>query len=467
MDPYTDTSELIRRVVATHYTTEAQCVAVDTVVSSVLDGDIVWTSGKAEEPVEDTIPWTEAATRIIRQLLIFGYALYRVAKVRKPIKGEHAVDSETRRIEVANGVTVVPTWNGETRSWNFIVPDGEDTSGWRVLVHVEPDRDHNNRPILRSGAARAYEPSIRLAEMEACHAQRDTLNSMPAIIAERATTIGGGYNNPLDERGRDPASTMLGDARPDLRSWAHKQKDLIRYLSELSEESERQNEKRMKAMKADPKEAKRPKLDLPDAHLRVFDVPAGKSGREVTPRVGPPEYPATVSALENKIMWAFGVAPQVKARGVNSERKPSSDRMSQMVIADFERFVRIMRRHVDNAFATISEQLSRKRGIHVFIKPRMSAFSLQQIRPVLKTEELRRRLAQVYDIPEDAIDDDKLEADQMGMVGGDENRKHNSHDVDGGGHGVPVQVADKSGVPAQLTDKDKANAHAHKHMSSV
>jgi hypothetical protein len=445
-------SALARKVYEMHILTETQQVAVDTYVGYVLNCDLVWTEEGAEAPLDpaDEIVWRDTMTRILRQMLIYGYALCRAVRVRRDAKGEVAEATPDVRIEVARGIDLVPSWNGETVSFNFTgLSSGTKMSpdkGWYVIMLAEPLLDERNEPIMHSGAARAYEMSKRIRDLEANFAERDRLNTTATVLIEKANT---GGHDPTDRSARDPTMTLLHGNEGDLRTWAYHQKELMNYLGELSRKGEEDNRKRYAA--AQSRDPKRARID-PTKTLLQLPVDRGMTASEITARQAPPDYTAVVTGLQNDIMWAFGVPPNIKAMKVNSERASSADRMMQMIMADFERFVHESRGLLQGAITTVSRQLS-KSDCYVYMKPRMSAFVLQQISSVLRIDALRSIKASVFRVPADIFDPKLLKMEQMLALegsGGPANRKQNAHDVDGGGNAV-------------ASDAEKSQSHTLKH----
>ena len=155
---------------------------------------------------------------------------------------------------------------------------------------------------------------------------------------------------------------------------------------------------------------------------------------ELGARQPPPDYATVVSGLKNDILWSFNVPPQIKANNVNSERLSSADRLTQMVVTDFERFTRNVRARVQVALTALSKRMT-DNASYVHMKPRLSAYVFQSIGPALRHDALVDMAASVFDV-------DKKLIDKKGLIRllnfelDEENRKHNAHDIDGGGAAV-------------------------------
>lgn len=435
-------------VYSAHLSDETQVTAVDAILESLLDVEFVYSDGKKrEEDIDDeeVDVWRTAVVRIARQLLIFGYCLCRVVHVRPDKKDEVGDDDPSRyRIEVACGTTIVPNWNRETLSWNFHgLTTGTKmnaTKNWVTLVYTEPMM-LKGQPLLRSGAARAYELTRRLAEMEQNQAERDRLNSLAVVVTERANT--GGH---APDVGRNPELTLLyGQQDTDVRTWAYHQKELMVHLADLSQKSQDENRRLYESSRA----SKRPRVE---SNLMQLPVAQGQTGSELSVRHGPPDYSSMIATLKNDIFWCYNVPPLIKAMKATSERTSSADRMMQVILTDWDRFIRHMRSCIGRAIKTLSREMTGTLT-YVHMRPRMSAFCLQQIRDIMHLKPMRTAIAAVYNVDESVIDPTQLRlVRQLETEGAPENRKQNAHDVDGGGKGV-------------ASDAEKSQSHTLKHTS--
>jgi len=434
-----------RDVYTTHIGNETQATAVDTIFESLLDVEFVFSDGTNEEDIEDdeVTVWRTAVVRITRQLLIYGYCLCRVVHVRADTKEEIGFDEPTRyRIEVADGTTIVPTWNRETISWNF---QGLNTGtkmdaikGWNTLIYTEPVL-HEGHTVLRSGAARALELTKRLDEMEQNQIERDRLNSIAAVITQRASA-----STHAPEMGRNPEMTLLyGQEETDVRTWAYHQKELMSHLADLSQKSQEENRRLYESR------SKKPRMESPN--LMQLPVAQGQTGTELSVRHGPPEFTAMVATLKNDIFWAFNVPPLIKAMKATSERTSSADRMMQVILTDWDRYLRHLRACVQRAVTALSMKMTETKT-YVYMRARMSAFCLQQIRDIMHIKPLRVAIAATYNVDERIIDPAQLRLLRELEQAGPENRKQNAHDADGGGKGV-------------ASDAEKAQSHTLKHTS--
>lgn len=435
--------EYVRDLYKTHVGSETQSTAVDTIFESLLDVEFVFFDGKTEEDIdEDEIGvWRTAVIRITRQLLMYGYCLCRVVRVRADAKDEIAENVESRyRVEVACGTTIIPKWNRETVSWNFEgLTTGtkmDVTKGWMTLMYTEPVL-HEGQPLLRSGAARALTLTKRLEEMEQNQIERDRLNSLAVVITQRANT--GGH---APEIGRNPEMTLLyGQEQPDLASWSYDQKQLMVEMVELSKKEQENNRQLYES------QSKKPRMETPN--LMQLPVARGQAGTELSVRHGPPEFTAMIATLKNDIFWAFNVPPLIKAMKATSERTSSADRMMQVILTDWDRFIRHLRACVQRAITGLSMEMT-ETSTYVYMRARMSAFCLQQIRDVMHIKPLRTAMAAIYNVDERVIDPAQLRLVRELEQAGPENRKQNAHDVDSGGKGV-------------ASDAEKAQSHTLKH----
>lgn len=441
--------QLVNMIQSMHFVTEAQRITVDTMYDTIMESKLVYVN-KEDKLDSDVSPkearhWKITIRSIITQLMVFGYCLCRAVRVKKN-KDELDTELPEVRCEIADGSRIVPRWHPETLSYTFTgvlsMTELDPTQGWTVLELHMPYAREDGTLIPTSGAARAFELSRMLMELEYNYIERDRLNTSATVITNKSY-----HQNDLIQTTHSTSLFAGLTAPTDGAAWAKKYEDVLKHLGELSKKSAEDNRRRYE--EARQTSSKRARHTAPSSLLMQLPVDEGRTGIELSTRMGPPEYITRYTDMRSEIMWMFGVPPHVRGHKSTSERALSADRMMQKINSDWENRVIDMIDLIQVALTDMSEKIL-DNGLHVKISRRMSAFTLERLGPMFKTKEYIRLLSETHHVDESVFDPKRVAMIQESDYDMVDNRKANAHDMTGGS-------------PAQ-TDASKAVAHVKKHV---
>jgi hypothetical protein len=314
-----------------------QRVALDTVITEILNGDLLWSMNDAPgttQPVEPTSKeskiWKTFIRRLLLQLCVFGFAAYRIVRVREAkrrnleFKGEHTKHQrESLRIDVANSQLLELTWSKETVSWELKTVQGVSAVGtqWHLTVHNEPYRvGASNAAIPSSCAARAYTDSVALQRLHENLMSRDALNTEPGVYTQPSKQMMGGSARPLYD-GPDRQMNVLGETRHDFSSWLATRLDTFKKLDAMSKQArEATRGAYTPYTTALNHDAAADLPPPPPRPLREYMVTDGRDATEMTHRRGPEELLKVKSQLRHQIMFSWQLPPQVLGENINTER---------------------------------------------------------------------------------------------------------------------------------------------------
>lgn len=445
----TSYTQLVNMIQSMHFVTEAQRITVDTMYDAIMESKLVYATKEdkidSDVPTKDARRWKITIRSIITQLMVFGYCLCRVVRVKKN-KDELDTDLSEIRCEIADGSKIVPRWHPETLSYTFTgvlsMTELDPTQGWTVLELHMPYAREDGTLIPMSGAARAFELSRMLMELEYNYIERDRLNTSATVVTNKA------YNHHDLTHTTHSTSLFAGlTSSMDGAAWAKKYEDVLKHLGELSKKSAEDNRRRYE--EARQTSSKRTRYTAPSSLLMQLPVDEGRAGTELSTRMGPPEYITRYTDIRSEIMWMFGVPPHIRGHKSTSERALSADRMMQKINSDWENRVIDMIDLIQVALTDMSEKIL-DNGLHIKIARRMSAFTLERLGPMFKTKEYIRLLSETHHVDESVFDPKHVAMIQEGEQDKTDNRKANAHDMTGGN-------------PAQ-TDAAKTVAHVKKHL---
>lgn len=427
---------LAEKVYLTYLRCAVQRSAVQTVVDSVLNSDLFLTASSISsmEPVADSdkMEWTIIITRVVTELLVFGYCACTV------IKGD------TINVMVAPGYNIVPVLDKKTNRFKYTGLDPKRK--WHIIELFRPIELPSGELIMDTGAAKAMDESHYYKELMDNLIHRDRFNTRPSVYVEKIPIAGMDF---FKESGAQQLS-IFGDvaAQPDIPSWALRQSELMHHLHELSAKAQKETEKQyaesLERAKAVGKE---------ESVLMQIPIGEGTKAHELAPRQNPPEFDTLVTSSVNRIFLAYDVPPQSKGMKQSSERQSSADRQIQTVLANYDAFITRIVTVVEIGLRPVSAEVVGTNKIRLHIRRKPSAFNLSHISPMLKTDKYITLLSSLHSIPEEWWDKESVRLEQMGHLEQDENRVANSHDVDGGGAAVP---------PSKVAKKD---AHDLKHQT--
>lgn len=365
----------------------------------------------ASKEIDPTSPefihWMTFIVRIVTQLKLFGFAVYKMNVGAAP-KGSTATSTVRRKkttplvsMEVANGQNVTLKWAKSKWIINSIAGNDDDKNinSWELIIMDEPNRiGISNIPILNSSAANCQKNSNLYFNIKKHIEHRDQFNSNPTVYTSISKNIvsnqnGTWFNNAGNSHIDAPGITQ------DFTSVITDRLNAIKELDKMS------NEARLETRLAYSKKSlNHCKQQTPAAdELLITD---GKDYKEVSHRRAPEELHQLLDRLTKEIMFTYEVSPQAFGIGGSSERLTSNDRLAQIGINNADEHKHAIMEYVQFALKDISSKLSKDKSGNtwILIKPRISYFNFQQVKPFLKPKFAIKTMSILFNIPEDEFD---------------------------------------------------------------
>lgn len=484
-----DEWDMVEKMHNVVYSTYLRCPiqkrAVKHAVTQLVQDDLFWAHESSDGSLE-TAPmdnameqkiWRDFIARLVVQFQVFGYALYRVVRVRgakskdTQYKGESTdVQRDTVRLEVANSQTAFIEWNAKLSEWEVRSLNGERSStfharGWYLAIFDEPSRVNlTNLPMLNSASANCQEASKLYMDIKRRIDRRDQLNSEPVgytTISKHLVTSGGStlpwFVNPSTVQDNAHIS-IPGADQTDFNALMSGRLETLQNLDRMSQTIRKEARSAYETMDrprlvGPKKQNKRPtRVDADAQELFITD---GRDFHEMSHRQGPAELQQTMDRLVKEIHFAHGVTPQSFGMSGNSERLTSNDRLAQIAIVISEDHVNRLRDIIQDAVRKISVKLSGddKGATFVKIQPCPTAYNLEQIVPLLKPEFVKKTLACIYKLPENVFVDSAIKDYQKIKLFGEKIMADGAGDVDAGG-GTKRPGEDNTSRP-KMSQKDK------------
>lgn len=183
-----------------------QKIAYDALTADILNCDFAWTSTVGTQKVVSKIDindyehamWTEFVRSLVMELCLYGFAIYRLAKVPRGIsletreistKRHRKYKSRFRKLpQVANGQQVVLRWNDITQEWMPYGDSGKPFSrddGWRMIMSSPPVKwGSGSTPIYKSFAAASTTLSQAYRQIRENVEVRDNINTEIGVYTQ-------------------------------------------------------------------------------------------------------------------------------------------------------------------------------------------------------------------------------------------------------------------------------------------
>lgn len=466
------------------YMTYIQCpvqkIATRRIIQEVQRGKLMWAhesaTGKVHQKqiqltTKEHKIWSNFMAEMIVQLKVFGYAVYRMTKVRNSksrtsqYKGENTnMMDEGVRLEVANGQGINLIWNQTYLEWD-VFADGDFTTplhrkNWNVVFFNSPYKvGSRNQPILSSAAAGCQIESAMYADLKRRINDRDRINTRPCVyttVSRNLTTTGQStkpwFSNSITDTnaGHIPVPGVSQDFGTLLRD----RLDTMRELDKLSKEARQSTRKayesgqRMQLHSIHEEREDHEKVDPIEA-TEMF-ITDGREAREMSHRHGPPEIHQVIDRLVKEIYFSYDVTPQASGMSGNAERLTSSDRLARIAISVTEHHIAQVRDVLQQAIRKVSSSLSGddSGSTYVQIMPCLNISNLQMVESFLKLDALADAYTCIMEgIPITSIDMDALATRQRMLLMGDKK-----------GEVVPEGETKKKLTEEQLTARLNAKA---------
>jgi len=353
-----------------------------------------WTSG---EPAGLAIQ--KFVEQVVKMAFSCGFAVWKTTKSGKLL----VAHPDTVTVKCEEGEWVVDS---------VVPPDGDDDAGWLASamfgppVHISaPGPWEWESPVIKSALL-----SERVAKMEANWLDRDTHNSAPATfttVTNRIEGSGAGAGSlqwykgsaldTLNNQGNDMGvededfQTLLKN-RSSLISALDKKATLRRNQLAEGASGDLMNDPRLKRRKVDHKE---------------HAISDGMDHREAKPLLSTADGRFHYDRARHQLFVELGVPPQALGESVNSERSGSNAAQYEVAMTLFARTVAKYRDFGDEvlSWATTTDD-----GKRVQYSPGLSMTQLAKLTPVLDPKQAKKLYANVYELPEEYLDEERIAA---------------------------------------------------------
>jgi len=408
-----------------YFQSSVQQLAYATIVIELLKGELEWVKLKGEiatrikthqkQELKVASHWTQFVRDFVLHLCLFGYVVYRL--VPKGRKNTHA-----SLYEIAPPGSHSLQRDDHSAGWK--VQATETTEGkrlkgskmWHVSI-LSPPLEYIARGKMQrrhtSAGYKCIAYSQELARIEVEGQRRDEYNSVPTVfthVSKNLTSAAEG-KRPWFKPSALPQyeNATAPDAPQDFNALVEDRAEAIQRLDEISEQA--RNRAQSMYGEQDGQQysvgsgMRNKKQKQRHRELIISD------GREAqtAPYLRAPEHmDKIVQQYEHRIMFAWGVPPQVLGQNINSERTAASNRLSDMAISGFDAHIKIIRTHVQDALEKLTRLISKDVSVYIRIAPCMSAYTLSQLEGILTNEACAETYSCVYQVPIQHIDLDAM-----------------------------------------------------------
>jgi hypothetical protein len=462
-DTLDDQQTLARNIYQMYLRCDKQQLAAQTIIDRVLDADFFWATVVNNMNFEVKLPiddytyqiWTFFVRRLLEQIMLYGFALYRVVKLpadtppdlmsdnttakkrtqKKPgrpsakLKRPGPAPRRTHHPQVADGQLITIDWDDKFYTWRFTHASGGEMlakDGWNLLMFAEP---HVVQPggsvIYSSMSANAYELSAKLAQTMKNTMDRDAINSKINVLTQFSknfTTMPGStkaFIQPAIQNSMMAVpKSVFDDVDEAIRNRAESALAISKATDRLREKTYKAYEQAASISNRDVRGKIEPiKPMRHDEHL----ITDAQEGKQLSYLRGPENIEQHLERIENSILFAFLIPPQALGKNINSERIAASNRLAESAIERYETMIKRLRRHVQAALSRSSREIASHyiegpNELQIILRPCVSEYSLSMLEPVLDTKVAAELSACVHDIPMHYIDLKRLKDHQDMML---------------------------------------------------
>ena len=438
-----------------------QQLACNTLINEILDCELLWSKNKTQQKIPDNHPqmtlWQNAIKRIVRQLLLYGFVVYRMAKISAPSSTDlvsmPSVDDKEEdksgkgmalepdalksqpsgpsfKLEIMSGNDVCLKWIKKTACFvavsrlgdparpSFQARQGNFDIGkpnqWRLQLLDPPMRVGKSVTTQQSAAARAYASSVLHSKLMQHVQSRDEMNTRPSVftaVSDRIKTGAGSQLKPwFDATTAHNAMVTQGGhgaSALDFEQVVENRLQTITTLQEMSAKA-RENTRRMYADAVNPMGMRSlHEPPPPEQNHEEYLITDGMQFAQVDYRRAPEDLLQLLDRTSNDVLFQYSVPPQVLGKNINSERLASSNRLSELAVRKYSVSVKIIRDNLQICLENISAVIGD--GASLVMNPCISTFTLNQLTPILKTEAAIKLHACAYDVNPDIFSKKAME----------------------------------------------------------
>lgn len=415
------TAALHKKIWDTFFESSVQQLAYDTIITELLKGDLEWVrqqeNGPALTPLNPQPPvhsrWIQFIKDFVLQACLYGYVIYRL--------GDH------KDYEIAPAAQHLLNWQQAENRWKIVAVPGahgsrRHTRHWKLAILNAPQQytlhgTTTYRPV--SAGARALKDTLQLLAMEEAMRRRDEYNSTPSVFTQvsKSITSTGEGKRPWFRPAALPQfdNTTAPDAPQDFNALVEDRAEAIQRLDDITELSRARARDKYDSGAEIPRvgaagQAKRRRIEH-----REMIVSDGREAH-IAPYLRAPEHHiATMQKHENRIMFAWGVPPQVIGQNINTERTAASNRLSDMAISGFESHLKLLRNVLQAALCALTPIDSHDKNVFLRPAPCVNAYTLSQLEGILTEQSCAELYSCVYQVPLQFIDRKALRQRQLAI----------------------------------------------------
>ena len=421
-----------------YFKSHVQQLAYSTITTEIIKGDLEWikeTKTKNNDIlntpqksliVEDN--WIQFIKDFILHLHLFGYVVYRLAFK----KGQKLNKNQLYEIAPPSAFYL---YNDRTSSsWKIVATEtsiGKKLKGsklWNVAIMSPPIQYSAENGTLitqmTSPGFKSIPDSEQLLLIEEGFKKREIFNSTPTVFTQVSKNIiaAGEGKRPWFKPAALPSmyeNSTAPDVPQDFNAIVEDRAEAIQKLDEISERARA----RARDMYDNTTNATRVGNGLQQKKRKIqhreLIVSDGRDAQPAPYLRAPEHVHNTIDKHQNRIMFAWGVPPQVLGQNINSERTAASNRLSDMAISGFDSHIKLVRHYLQQALKKLSCLLSKDPTIYIQVKPCISAYALTQLEGILTTEACTDIYSCVYQIPKRFIDVKALKQRQQNIINTD------------------------------------------------
>jgi len=289
--------------------------------------------------------------------------------------------------------------------------------GWTPAVLCEPFPATFQFDQVNSPAARAFKPSLMLAEHERLLLNRDRLNSKPAVYVTVDSRIqnNNGQGRPwFRQVGRDfvdSISEEMSDQNRSLDNLVRDRADVIGSLGDATLDQRMRQNRAADDADADADAA----LDGEHKYHREHVVRDGYEAKPAAALQSLADGQKQISSLENRVLYAMNVPPVALGRNVNSERMASAPQLVMHSLRGYQTLVARVRRLVTEMLTATTEDP--KTGEHVRFTIHVDNYDLDRLESILTPKAAADAYSATFGIPRAWISAEAVKLRQGAMHG--------------------------------------------------
>jgi hypothetical protein len=373
--------------------------------------------------------WHTAIDKFIRQLCIFGYAVY---KPSRSLEGAPLVLTGPS-VQIERAASGPQKWK---MSCGNDLAHIKTTTGWRLVIYAEPELRLDDSVMLTSPGAVVYADSRRKRDFIANALKRDEQNSVHGCFTSVNKNISTSTAQAMPTfdyaHGQFTQSQVTG--RSDQATMQADREEMIKTHDAYSEVARRTMYARHALAtndvysigvgsigKTKPKPQTR--------HVEHF-VTDGMDATALRHLQGPDQLLPIIENISTQIAYGYYVPPQVMGKPIGAERNATANAMQSKANELFMNNINRLRDLLDVFLAKGSHK-----DVQMVHRTCLSAHTLKELEGVLTTKYCKEMYVVVHGVPAEGIDEDALRTRQMVLNGEQSNAERVDVKTDSGaGH---------------------------------